>query len=89
MSSTIPAVFVEPGPADRSPETNPAQRDLALDAYRGFIMLLLVSEGFGFTKLWNRPAYQAIARQFDHRAWGGAVFWDLIMPAFLLWWAWR
>jgi len=83
MSSTISAVFVEPGPADRSPETKPAPRDLALDAYRGFIMLLLVSEGFGFTKLWNHPAYQAIARQFDHRDWGGAVFWDLIMPAFL------
>ena len=58
-------------------------RFLPLDAYRGLIMLLLVSDGFGFAQLPNRGFYRLIAGQFDHRPWGGAVFYDLIMPAFL------
>lgn len=59
------------------------QRFLPLDAYRGFIMILLVSEGLGFNLLPDKPFYQTIAYQFEHRPWGGAVFYDLIMPAFL------
>jgi predicted acyltransferase len=46
-------------------------------------MILLTSEGFGFSELRNHPFYGAIANQFQHRPWGGAVFYDLIMPAFL------
>ncbi len=59
------------------------QRFLPLDAYRGLIMLLLVSDGFGFDKLPKEPLYQLIAHQFEHKPWGGAVFYDMIMPAFL------
>jgi predicted acyltransferase len=59
------------------------QRNLALDAYRGLVMILLVSGGFGFGKLTGRPVYGLIANQLHHRPWGGAVLWDLIMPAFL------
>ena len=58
------------------------ERNLALDAYRGLIMILLVSNGFGFQALINNPAYHAIAYQLDHH-WGTIVFYDLIMPAFL------
>ncbi len=58
-------------------------RFLPLDAYRGLIMILLISEGFGFRQLPNRGFYHIIAEQFHHRPWGGAVFYDLIMPAFL------
>jgi predicted acyltransferase len=46
-------------------------------------MILLVSDGFGFAQLPNSGFYRLIAEQFDHRPWGGAVFYDLIMPAFL------
>ena len=61
------------------------ERIVALDAYRGFIMVLLVgSTCFAGLKLPRRGLYDAIAYQFDHRPWGGAVFYDLIMPAFLL-----
>ena len=60
-----------------------SQRNLALDAYRGIIMILLVSDGLGFAALRNHPVYGVIANQFEHRPWGGAVFYDLIMPAFL------
>jgi len=58
-------------------------RFLPLDAYRGLIMILLVSNGLGFNLLPDKPFYRAVAYQFEHRPWGGAVFYDLIMPAFL------
>ena len=64
-------------------ETSASQRYLPLDAYRGLIMLLLVSGGLGFRQLPKEPFYQVLAEQFQHRPWGGAVFYDLIMPAFL------
>lgn len=60
------------------------QRYLALDAYRGFIMLILVSEGFGLPELArHRPAFTGIANQFDHMPWEWIAFWDLIQPAFM------
>lgn len=46
-------------------------------------MSLLVSDGFGFAELTDHPMWGAIANQFHHRPWGGAVFYDLMMPAFL------
>src|SRR3954451_9117207 len=72
-------------PIDReSPATppSPAARLISLDAYRGFIMLLLVSEGFGFGALKNVPGWSWLATQVDHAAWEGCTFWDLIQPAF-------
>ena len=63
----------------------PAQhRYLALDAYRGFIMLVLVSGGFGLAGLAKlRPEFSGIANQFDHVPWEGLAFWDLIQPGFM------
>lgn len=46
-------------------------------------MLLLVSSGFGFHALAGHPVWGAVARQVDHVEWEGAVFWDLIQPAFM------
>ena len=59
------------------------KRYLALDAYRGFIMLLLASEGLGFSALRNDPTWGRVAGWFDHVPWDGLVFWDLIQPAFM------
>ncbi|MGI9070048.1 MAG: acyltransferase family protein [Bryobacteraceae bacterium] len=59
------------------------RRYVALDAYRGFIMLLLASEGLGFSALKNDPAWGRVANWFDHVPWEGAVFWDMIQPAFM------
>ena len=67
----------------RSSQPTESQRFLPLDAYRGLIMILLVSDGLGFNLLPDKPIYRAIANQFEHKPWGGAVFYDLIMPAFL------
>src|SRR4029077_10352789 len=65
-----------------TPRETAGSRLISLDAYRGFIMLLLVSEGFGFGALKNFPAWAWLAAQVDHAAWEGCTFWDLIQPAF-------
>ncbi len=59
------------------------RRYVALDAFRGFIMICLVASGFGFAKLIDHSFWGVIARQFDHVKWEGAVFWDLIQPSFM------
>ena len=57
-------------------------RYLSLDAFRGFIMLALVSAGFGFPALRDH-GYAAVAAWFDHVPWEGGLFWDFIQPAFI------
>ncbi|MEB2362099.1 MAG: DUF5009 domain-containing protein [Bryobacteraceae bacterium] len=59
-----------------------AGRLISLDAYRGFIMLLLISHGFGLSVLQNYPGWTWLANQVEHAAWEGCTFWDLIQPAF-------
>lgn len=66
------------------PKPSVPQRYLALDAFRGFIMFILVSGGFGLAALARRnPAFTGIAGQFDHMPWEWIHFWDLIQPAFM------
>jgi len=66
------------------PEVFLAHRNLALDAFRGFIMVMLVSAGFGLAALAERnPAYGGLAAQFEHMDWEWIAFWDLIQPAFM------
>ena len=80
--SPAPAVLAVPAaPPARTPAES---RYLALDAFRGFIMLMLVSAGFGFAALAQRnPAFLPLADQFEHREWEWIAFWDLIQPAFM------
>ncbi|MGE5645950.1 MAG: acyltransferase family protein [Acidobacteriota bacterium] len=73
-----------PVSAAAPPKSSGQQRYLALDAFRGFIMIVLASEGFGLTGLAERnPAFTGIARQFEHMPWEWIAFWDLIQPAFM------
>src|SRR5260370_38330275 len=65
-----------------NPQAAAPGRLVSLDAYRGFIMLLLVSEGFGFGVLKDHPGWAWLAAQADHAPWEGCTFWDLIQPAF-------
>jgi heparan-alpha-glucosaminide N-acetyltransferase len=58
-------------------------RLVSLDAFRGFIMAILISNGFGLIALADDPKYGWLGRQFDHVPWKGMVFWDLIQPAFM------
>src|SRR5690348_4712375 len=68
---------------ERVPAAPPAsQRLVSLDAYRGLIMLLLISHGFGFSVLKSYPHWAWLSNQVDHTDWTGCTFWDLIQPAF-------
>lgn len=70
--------------AETPSKTVAPQRYLALDAYRGFIMLVLSSGGFGLAALARRrPEFGGIASQFEHMPWEWIAFWDLIQPAFM------
>ncbi len=69
--------------ADVSPVVSGAGRSVALDAYRGLIMIFLVSVGFGFGPLKDHPVWGLAAHQVDHVPWTGMVLWDLIQPAFM------
>ncbi|MGC4048192.1 MAG: DUF5009 domain-containing protein [Paludibaculum sp.] len=71
--------------ADSTPPNaglRPSTRLVSLDAYRGFIMLMLVSGGFGLGALEAYPGWSWLAAQVEHAAWEGCTFWDLIQPAF-------
>lgn len=65
------------------PSTTGLRRYVALDAYRGFIMLMLISDAFGLGALKDDPTWHRVASWFDHVPWEGAVFWDIIQPAFM------
>lgn len=62
-------------------------RLLALDAYRGFIMLAMASAGLGIPRIADKfpdcPVMQQLAWALSHVPWAGCAPWDLIQPAFL------
>lgn len=65
---------------------DPSHRLLSLDAFRGFIMLMMASAGFGLAEigranpgtLWEQSAWLV-----SHVEWVGCSPWDLIQPAFM------
>lgn len=61
----------------------PPERLISLDAFRGFIMTALVAHGFGLASFADHPQLGWLGAQFQHVAWEGIVFWDLIQPAFM------
>lgn len=72
--------------ATPSPSSNASARLNSLDAYRGFVMLLMASGGLGLGHLASSfpqsPFLQFLAYQTDHVAWLGCTLWDLIQPSF-------
>ena len=78
----------------RQPVSTPAatrvaagERLKSLDAFRGFIMFTLAAGGFGTVQMAGKfpdSWWATAAQQFRHTPWQWGVFWDLIMPAFLL-----
>jgi heparan-alpha-glucosaminide N-acetyltransferase len=67
----------KPDKAARSAPKSATERLMSLDAYRGFAMLLMVSEGFGITDLVRRR-HPEVLSQFDGRWYGKPwkLFWD-------------
>lgn len=61
-------------------------RLLSLDAFRGFIMLLMASSGFGIVQMAAAhpgSVWEFIKPQFAHQDWQGCSLWDLIQPSFM------
>ena len=74
-------LFTEAEPPKSAP-----QRLVSLDAYRGFIMLLMASGGLGIAALAkSQPdsVWAQIAPYLQHVEWVGCTPWDLIQPAFM------
>ncbi len=95
VKAELPARAVVPAPPPTSipaPGGAPA-RLVSLDAYRGFIMLTMASGGFAFAEVARKldlsgddfasRLWRVLAYQFDHVAWTGCAFWDLIQPSFM------
>jgi len=64
-------------------EARLAGRLVSLDAYRGLIMICLISVGFGLSAFKGHPWLGFLAEQVEHVPWEGLSFWDLIQPAFM------
>lgn len=62
-------------------------RLVSLDAFRGFIMLLMASSGFGLVQVAKMHpdswGWQQLAYQLSHVEWTGCALWDLIQPSFM------
>ena len=72
---------------DRSPTQEAPARLVSLDAYRGFVMLLMASEGFGIGHVAehypNSLFWGFLRGQTSHVQWAGCSLWDLIQPSFM------
>lgn len=73
----------------------PTERLISLDAYRGLVMVLMVSAGLGIGRVvknfdatpelrhLHTPLWDKLAFHTDHVAWAGCSLWDLIQPSFM------
>jgi predicted acyltransferase len=63
------------------------ERLVSLDAFRGFIMLLMASGGLGLASIAKQHSdsgvWQFIGHHTEHVEWTGCSLWDLIQPAFM------
>jgi predicted acyltransferase len=87
---TAPAQLDQPAvldaPTAAAPPARPA-RLASLDAYRGFIMLVMATDGLALAaaarKFPGDPVWHFLAHHTEHVAWVGCSFWDLIQPSFM------
>jgi heparan-alpha-glucosaminide N-acetyltransferase len=68
-----------------TPEKPP--RLVSLDAYRGFVMLLMASDGLNIWKMAKQNPgssfWAFLSYQTEHVDWRGCALWDLIQPSFM------
>ena len=75
-----------PNIADKAAVVQPPQRNIAIDAYRGLVMLLMMGEVLRFAHL--AEAYPGnwlagiLAFNQDHVQWAGCSLHDMIQPSF-------
>jgi predicted acyltransferase len=77
----VPAKAGSDGPPQLAKKLT--KRLVSLDAYRGMIMICLISVGFGLSAFEGHPYLGFLSTQVGHVQWQGMVFWDLIQPAFM------
>ncbi len=82
-----PIPLAERSPITAAPTARPSPSRLAsLDAYRGFVMLLMASDALGVSlaarHFKESRVWQFLAYQCDHVQWVGCALWDLIQPSF-------
>jgi predicted acyltransferase len=68
------------------PEQSRPERLTSIDALRGFDMFWIVGGddvAKALAKWWGTPESKTLAQQFEHVAWEGFRFYDLIFPLFL------
>src|SRR5436305_1852246 len=86
-TTIAPLPTLSPSHEPSSPSKRPASsRLVSLDVYRGFVMLLMASEGLSIMR-YVRDTHAGglwpfLARQTDHVQWRGCALWDLIQPSF-------
>jgi predicted acyltransferase len=74
-------------PVSKAAPESPA-RLVSLDAYRGFVMLAMVSGGFAIANVAktyhaDSPVWQFFGSELEHVKWVGCSAWDLIQPSFM------
>ena len=78
MSTETPAVV---------PPVTPSTRLTSLDAFRGAIMLLMASAGFGLHEIAKHfpdsAVWSFVGFHTEHVDWRGSSLWDFIQPAFM------
>jgi predicted acyltransferase len=76
----------EPNQSGRTETSPPATRLASIDAYRGFVMFLLMAEVLDFAAVSHAlPAsgfWRFLASQQEHAEWVGCTLHDLIQPSF-------
>ena len=81
-------VIAPPLGEEEQPLVKQGTRLLSLDAYRGFIMIAMASSALNMREVASHfseddRVWSFLAFHFDHVAWVGCAFWDLIQPAFM------
>jgi len=79
-----------PEPAPKAAATPPQIRLGSIDAYRGFVMLLMMAEVLHLSAVakawpetsWWKPLWQFLALHQSHVEWTGCTLHDLIQPSF-------
>lgn len=83
MQATVQPVSAAP---KREPSVQPAPRNLAVDTYRGFVMLLMMAEVLQLSRVAQafpgNPFWAFLAWNQTHVSWAGCSLHDTIQPGF-------
>ncbi len=87
--TSVPAAVIEPieAPTEMTSAEPTSNRLVSLDAFRGSIMLLMSSSGFGIPQVAksfpDNPIWTFLGYECEHSKWTGCTLWDLIQPSFM------